>query len=169
MNLAIGLPLLVLSVMLQGSVLPWLRVRGGQPDLVLLIVVSWSLLGKNVEGLAWAFAGGLLLDLFSGAPLGVSSIGLVAAAYIAGLGKGEVTHKNVVLPPVMVLTGTGIYHVVTLVMLVGLGLHSPTWLDSLSYVTLPSAVLNFLLILPIFRLLGLLHARLYQRQKSVIS
>lgn len=167
MNLAVGLPLLIVSVMLEGSLLPQLRVQGGQPDLVLLIVISWSLLSRNVEGLAWAFAGGLLLDLFSGAPLGVSSVGLVMAAYVAGLGKGQVTYKNVVLPPVMALVGTAIFHVTTLVLLVALGLYPPTWADSLRYVTLPSAVFNLALVFPVFWPLGILYARLYRRQRSV--
>lgn len=163
MNLATGLPLLIVSTMLQSTLLAHLRLLGGQPDLVLLIVVSWSLLGRNPEGMAWAFVGGLLLDLFSGAPLGVSSVGLVLAAFVAGLGPGQVSRNNVVLPPVMILVGTAIYHGVTLALLVALDLQPPAWLDSLSYVTLPSGLLNLALVLPVFQLLGLLYARSHPR------
>jgi rod shape-determining protein MreD len=165
-NLATGLPLLFLSVLLQAGVLTHLRLLGGQPDLVLLIVVSWSLLGRNPEGIVWAFAGGLLLDLFSGAPLGVSSVGLVLAAYVAGVGKGQVGLNNVVLPPVMILLGTAIYHSVTLALLVALGMYPPLWMDSLTYVTLPSGILNFVLVWPIFRSLGFLYARLRSRRST---
>ena len=150
--------------MLQSSLLAELRIQGGQPDLVLLIVVSWSLLSRDVEGLAWAFVGGLFLDLFSGAPLGVSAVGLLLAAFVTGLGKGQITRDNLVLPLVMIVAGTAIYHVVTLVLLVAVGLHPPTWSDSLSYVTLPSGLLNLALVLPAFRLLGLLYARLHPRK-----
>jgi rod shape-determining protein MreD len=166
-NLAAGLPLLILGAMLQGSLLAHLRIQGGQADLVLLVVVAWSLLSRNLEGMAWAFAGGLFLDLFSGAPLGVSSIGLVLAAFLTGLGRAPVDRNNIILPPVMALVGTAIYHVSTLVLLVALGLQPPTWTASLSYVTLPSLLLNFALALPIFRLMGLLYARLHPRQRTV--
>lgn len=167
MNLALGLPLLILAAMLQGSLLPYLRIQGGQPDLVLLVVVSWSLLGRNLEGMAWAFAGGIFLDLFSGAPLGVSSMGLVLAAFVTGLGGAPVERRNLFLPPVMALIGTAAFHATTLVALVVLGLQPPTWSASLSYVTLPSALLNFAIALPTFRLVGLLYARLHPRQRSL--
>ena len=164
MSLATGLPLLLVSAMLQASALAGLRIQGGQLDLVLLVVISWSLLGRDVEGLAWGFTGGLLLDLFSGAPLGVSSVGLVLAAFVAGLGKGPVYSDNLLLPPVMTLAGTLIYHLVTLALLVALGLQPPTWSESLTYVTLPSGLLNLALSLPVFRLLARLYARLHPRK-----
>lgn len=169
MNLIVGLPLMLLGVMLQGSVLAHLRFRGGQPDLVLLVVVAWSLLKRGAEGMVWAFTGGLLLDLFSGAPPGVSSVGLVMAAYVAGLGPGRVTRKNVLLPLVMAVVGTAIFHGVTLLLLVALDLQPATWREILSYVTLPSAALNLALALPVFQLVGLLHTRLYPRIRSVKS
>lgn len=163
MNLAAGLPVLIVSALLQSNVLSLFRLQGGQPDLVLLVVVAWSLLGRDAEGIAWAFAGGLLLDLFSGAPLGVSSVGLVLAAFVAGLGTGKIGPDNIALPPLMGIAGTLIFHVTTLLLLVAFGLQPPTWLDSLSYVTLPSGLLNLVLVLPVFRLMGLLYARLHSR------
>ena len=169
MSLSVGLPMLLASVFLQAGLLPELFVRGGRPDLVLLVVVSWSILGRDLEGIAWAFVGGMLLDLFSGAPFGVSSLGLVAVAYVAGLGRGRVGRRNVVLPLLMAALGTTLFHAVTLAMLVLLGLQSPTWLASLQYVTLPSGLLNLALVLPIFFLLGFVHSWLHPQRKKMSS
>ena len=165
MSLWIGLPLVLISALLRGSLLTELRVQGGRPDLVLMIALSWSILGRDAEGLVWAFVGGLFLDLLSGAPLGVSSFGLVLAAFVAGVGRRTVRRRqNILLPIVMTVIGTAIYHLTTLVLLVLLRLQPPTWVPSLVYVTLPSGGLNLAFIVPIFLSLGMLYARLHPQR-----
>ena len=74
MSLQIGAPLLILAALLQASVLPTLRISGGQPDLVVIITLAWALLDDGVEAALWAVVGGLALDLFSGAPMGFSTL-----------------------------------------------------------------------------------------------
>jgi rod shape-determining protein MreD len=62
--------LFVLSL-LQSTVLPRITVLGVHPDLLLMVVTSWSLLRGSEEGMLWALIGGLGMDLLSGAQFGV--------------------------------------------------------------------------------------------------
>ncbi|NDJ54343.1 MAG: rod shape-determining protein MreD, partial [Chloroflexi bacterium] len=140
MSLQLGLPLMLVAAMLQAVLLPHLRVLGGQPDLVLVIVLAWSTLDRGSEGMVWAVAGGLLLDMLSGVPLGVSSLAMVPIAFFVSLTEAQVYRTNVFLP--LLLTGLGslAYHLIYLGLLAFLVNQPVAWGDSLSYVTLPSAL-----------------------------
>lgn len=168
MKLGLGLPLLIVGAMLQGTVFSHLRVQDGQPDFVLLLAVSWSLLDSGPQGMVWAFTGGLFLDLFSGAPPGLSSLGLTLAAYVAGLGRGRLANEHLILPPVMIIAGTLIYHTVTLVLLVATGLQPAIWADNFRYVTLPSSLFNLAFIMPIFAALRLIYRRQQRRLQVTV-
>jgi rod shape-determining protein MreD len=167
MSLGVGIPLTLLAAMLQASLVAELRGVGAQPDLVVLIVVAWALLNREREGLFWAFAGGLALDLFSGAPLGISSLALLPVAFVAGLSEQQVFRHNVVLPLAIMAAGGLVYHALYLGLLrLSMG-YPVNWSESLLYVTLPSLFLDVVLIIPFFRLLGPLHDRLHPRQVTI--
>ena len=69
----VGLLLLV-AVVLQLSFLSQLGILGGHIDLVVLVVAAVSYYGGSIAGCATGFAAGFLLDLLSGATMGVSSL-----------------------------------------------------------------------------------------------
>lgn len=73
----LSLPIMMLVAALQVTVMPQISVLGGRPDLVLLVVVSWSLNVTLEQGILWAFVGGICKDLLSAAPIGTSLIGLI--------------------------------------------------------------------------------------------
>ena len=64
--------------LLQTTFVPYLSLLGAKPNLMLLVVVAWTLIAGSREGLWWAFIGGLWLDLLGGSPLGASALALVA-------------------------------------------------------------------------------------------
>jgi rod shape-determining protein MreD len=70
--------LLLLAVVLQLSFLSQLGILGGHIDLVVLVVAAVSYY------CATGFAAGFLLDLASGATMGVSSLVLTAVGYCVG-------------------------------------------------------------------------------------
>ncbi len=60
----------------------------GQPGLVLLLVVCWSVRAPLAEALIWALVGGIALDLLSILPLGASSAALALIAFaVNSLGR----------------------------------------------------------------------------------
>src|SRR5688500_13003948 len=116
-SLQIGIPLFILASLLQATVLSHLRVYGGQPDLIVIIVLAWAILDRDQEGMVWAFVGGLFLDLLSGAPLGISSLAMVPVAFLVGLTEAQVYRESVGLPLLMASAGAFVYHIVYLLLL----------------------------------------------------
>ena len=117
---------------------------GAQPNLVLLVVVLWSLVRGVDEGLMWAFVGGLIVDIMSGGPLAGSAIALLAAAYLAGQSLGVQVGSQVVRAMFLTALSTAGFHLTLLLVLDWTG-HSVDWAFSLTRVTGPSVVLNMLL------------------------
>src|ERR1700704_1073561 len=76
--------LLLPAAVLQVTLAPRLEVFGAFPNLVLLVVVGWTLVRGAGAGIRWGIAGGLLLDLLAPGPLGVHALALVVAAYGTG-------------------------------------------------------------------------------------
>lgn len=77
--------ILFLAVIFQATFIPHLAIWQVAPNLVLIIILSWSILTDSKKTLGWALIAGLLLDLFSGLPFGVLTLSLVLIAYIVNL------------------------------------------------------------------------------------
>jgi rod shape-determining protein MreD len=167
MSLQLGIPLFCAAVLLQAAVLSHMRVFGGQPDLIVVIVLAWSVLDRGLEGMVWAFFGGFILDLLSGAPLGISALALIPIAYVVGLTEAQVYRNNIGLPILMTVLGAAVYHILYLVLLRFFGGVALPWSSALIYVTLPSVMFDVILIVPALRLLDRLYARLHPRQIKI--
>ncbi len=163
MSLQLGFPLLLLAAMVQGTILPHLRIFGGQPDLVLLLVLAWAILDREQEGIVWAFVGGLLLDVLSGAPLGLSALPMVPIAYLIGLTEAQVYRGGTVLALLLAVGGALAYHALYLLLLNVLAGYPVAWAMSFWYVTVPSVLFDAILILPILQMLARLYERLHPR------
>ena len=156
----LGLPLLALAAVIQATVLSRYHLLGGTLDLVLLLTLSWTLVGERQGGPGWGLIGGLFLDLLSGGPFGAHALSLVIVAYGASLTEGRFWRSHVLLPLATVLLGTVMYHLIYLLFLAASG-HSVDWSASLAQVTLPAALINTLLMLPVYHLVRWLHAVLH--------
>jgi rod shape-determining protein MreD len=144
--------------MLQTTVIPHLSVLDVKPDIMLLIVISWSLLRGAKEGMIWALVGGIGLDLVSGAPFGTSTVALVVLSLLAGLGELSVFRTHIALPLIATLIATLVYDLFFLLLLHARGC-SIAWTDSLVKVVLPSILLNVLLSPFVYKALYWLHRR----------
>lgn len=167
MSLQLGIPLMLAAALIQAVILPRLRMYGGQPDLVVLIVLAWAVFDDDREGMAWAFAGGLFLDLFSGAPLGISSLALVPITYLVGLAEARVYRSNILLPILLTGGGAVAYHVIYVLAIRFLAGMAVPWLLVPWYVTLPSLLFDAILILPVLRILRQWYDKLHPRQVRI--
>lgn len=159
----IGLPILLLAAVLNASVMPEMRLSGGAPDLVFMVVVSWALLADVNEALLWAVFGGVMQDTLSIAPLGTSALGLVVVAFMADALFGDVRRTNPIVPPLVMGLGTVLYHA-TLLLVLRLTGHPVPLGDALATVTLPTLIYHVLLSVPVFRAMGLVHNWLTPRR-----
>jgi rod shape-determining protein MreD len=92
--------LLLVAVVTQISGFAGIRIFGGVPDLIPLVVAAVALYGGAVTGAGIGFSIGLLFDLALGHNLGVSSLVLTAVGY--GVGRfGELrdpAHGLIAIP-----------------------------------------------------------------------
>lgn len=107
------MPLIVFAAaLLQSTVAARLVIRGVKPDIVLIIVVISTLIYGGKAGVLWAFLGGIGLDLFSGGPLGISSLGLMLVALVAGMGHRVLSRYHLLVPLSATALGTLLYSLV---------------------------------------------------------
>jgi rod shape-determining protein MreD len=154
-----ALIVLGLTVLIQATLSARLRFFGASPNLLLAIVVSWSMLRGFSQGILWGFIGGLGIDLVSGMPLGASSLALMSVCTLAGLGKSSVFAANVLLPMSIVALATPIHGWIILLTLQIQGV-SVNWLDSTARIIAPELALNVLTIASLYPLLRRLSAAL---------
>jgi rod shape-determining protein MreD len=158
-----AVPLLLGVALFQSTVMPYLRVFGVMPNLMLMVVVAWTLLRGPGEGLVWGFLGGIFMDLFSRTPLGISALALVISAYAASYAEGTLYRNHSALPLLVVLVITPIYDLVVLILLRVTG-QAVDWLPSLLYYTLPATVIHVVLMLGVYRALAWLHRTTLRRE-----
>lgn len=82
MRLALAAVTAVVAALLQASIVPYLRVAGATPDLVLVVVLLWGSFGVFDCAMTAAFIGGIVIDALLLRPLGSTSFVLLLAAAV---------------------------------------------------------------------------------------
>jgi rod shape-determining protein MreD len=160
MPLWITLPLLALAAIIQITLLPHLAIFGYKPELALALVVAWAMLAPVGEAAVWGFSLGVLLDLASGLPFGMHTLALTMLGWLVGWVQTTFFRGNLLAPPIAMVAATLVYHLV----LLGLRALFNTPIDWLAYlvrVTLPTAILNALILPVIFFPLRYIAQRLH--------
>jgi rod shape-determining protein MreD len=144
------LPLIAAAALFQATAASRIKIYEVKPDLVLLLVIIGALVYGGRAALVWAFFGGLALDIFSGGPMGSSSLALMAAALIAGVGHRPLSRFNVFVPLVAMMAGTVVYSAAYLGILAVLQYldvtqHQVPLLATVQNVVLPALVYNTML------------------------
>jgi rod shape-determining protein MreD len=145
-------PLLLLLCLVQSTAASRFTVFGVKPDLVLLLIIVGALLYGPRASLLWAFIAGIGMDIFSGGPMGASSLALMAAALVASLGHRPLSRFNWLVPVGAALLGTMTYAAVYLGILAVLDAggwfqRSVPFIDTVRAVVLPAALYNTLLMM----------------------
>ena len=104
--------LLFFAALLQSTLTTRLRILGVKPELVLILVVIGAMVYGTKSGLTWALLGGIFVDLFSGGPMGSSSLALIGAALVASLGHTVLSRFNVIVPVGLTITATLVYSLI---------------------------------------------------------
>ena len=154
----VAIPLMAVLAVLQAAVLSRFPIAGIVAQPVLPATLAWGLLRGPWEGMVWAFVGGLFLDLFSLAPMGVTSLALMAAVPILVRARQSLPEGNILVTALLLLLGLTVYFVVYLIVIRVAGF-AFNWqaLGSLPATLLFHAFLG----LPIFWLLNYLKRALY--------
>lgn len=152
-----------LLAVIESSLLPAALGNLPRPNLVLIVSSVWATL-RSEEGPIWAMLGGVLLDLQSGAPFGIHTLGLTAGNLIALL-----LDRAPFLAPVVRAIGwttatTVVYYSTALAVLAFVGQPYDVT-TGFTNVVLPSLAVNALLAIPTYLVLGRFQARLREQER----
>ena len=155
MSYYIAVPLLLFAALIEASVLPLFRVFGVQPNLTLLILIAWTTVRGQQEVLYLIPFAGLFLGLVESAPIGTALIALAPIALFHELQGLRLREGRLVLTVAFTIFATILYD------LVYVGVHAASgeagsWGTAFLDVTMPSIVLNAVIIVPIYALVMLL-------------
>src|ERR1700694_5713217 len=94
MRFVIAAGLLFVAALLQSVMGPSLPVVRGRPDLVLVVVLAWSMLRGSGEGAFVGFVGGGVLGSVGYTPLGINSALFGLLGYFTGLPEVNIYRGN---------------------------------------------------------------------------
>lgn len=139
----------ILSAMLQMTVFSRISLLQGSLDLVMLVLIAWSLQEHGPNMWLWTLLAGGLIAFASAVPFFIS-----IPAYLSVTGLARLTQRRIWQSPLLAmllvtLLGTLLMHFMTMAALFLNGRSFPfniAW----SQVTIPSLLLNLLMAIPVY-------------------
>ena len=179
----LSLPILLLGAALSASILPQfvsflmsafdeiiapLPRMQGQIQLVMLLVLAFSLRSDLETALIWALVGGIFSDMHSALPLGASAAALVIIAYASNSVARQLYRIRVITLLLLTFAASSAYLAFNFVALLLLGLRYDPLLF-VQLVALPTALLNMLAALPTYALVRYIQRRIGMDASGVSS
>lgn len=146
-------PVLIVLLMLQISIVSNLSLLHGTADIILLVMTAWGLKSKSQYYWVWSLAAGALVYFTSAAPFLIYMVSYLGVTLAASFLAKRVWQMPVLLMFFLTFVATFFQHFLTMVFLQLSGVNF-SWNEALSQVTLPSALLNILLSLPVYILIS---------------
>lgn len=150
MQISLFLFLMVVSLILQATVLDYVSILGVKPDLVMLLVIFNGFLLGHREGAFLGFAGGIIEDLFAGSYIGLNALSKLAAGYLAGEAGERLYRENILVAAGVTFLSSTAGLVINYLLLLFLGIHIPPFY-ALLRVILPTACYTTVLVLLFFK------------------
>ena len=136
--------LMPLVALLQSSFVSQLSMLNIKPDTLLIALTCWGMLAGTRQAVLWAFLGGSVLDILSGAPLGVSALALTPLAAFSLAAELKLLESGVILAAVACFIGTFAYYAVFEFVLLSVR-EQPGWPPDLLATIFPAATINMVL------------------------
>jgi rod shape-determining protein MreD len=162
----IAIPILSVLLIFQSAVLSRITLLHGSADLLLLAVVAWALQKRVDTAWHWSVIAGLMISFVSALPFGVALIGYPLVAGLALLLRQRVWQVPILAMFVATFFGTLATQALALAALRLSGDPLPI-LQAFNLIILPSILLNLLLAIPAYALLGDLAGWLYPEELEV--
>ena len=140
--------LLLITVVIQTTVIPFVLPFVIRPDLLLIIVVSTGFLCGKERAVGVGFFAGLLQDLATGNLFGIHILSKMAVGYISGSAERQVFKENIFLPVVGMFVFTVINGLIVSILMSLLG-YKVEWLATVIYQLTPMIVYNMAFSIPV--------------------
>ncbi|RME84254.1 MAG: rod shape-determining protein MreD [Caldilineae bacterium] len=148
-SLFLFLPIALVVVTLQATVMHHLSLGSARPDLIIISLVLWTMSTGRDRALLPAILMAPLFDAVAGLPLGVSVVPLLIVVLIASIGERTLFGARLGWPIFAAFTASLAAGAITLLELRLLGWRTP-WTDLILRILVPSALLNAFLVFLIF-------------------
>ena len=137
--------IIVVALLIQLTLINSITVLGLKPDLIMVVVVVFSLLKGEKEGAISGFASGLLQDIFSASLLGINALAKTVIGFTCGILKEEIFHEHILfIIPVITFIASFMQSILIFLLLRAFGLeYNLAW--SLKQIALPEALYSSLL------------------------
>lgn len=149
MRIWLVLPILGVLIILQTALFSQVKLLQGHPDLLLVVLIAWTL-NKQVRDIwLWGLLVGLLVGFVSTVPIGVTLAGYLAAVALAAFFRRRVWQ----LPLLAMLLTTFLASVILYSLEWGVLWFGEARLpfgEAFNLVTLPSTLLNLILAVPVY-------------------
>lgn len=145
MKIYLKIGIIVFTLLIQLTLINLFTIQGLKPDLILLVVIVFSLLKGAEEGAISGFASGLLQDIFSSGLLGINALAKTVMGFICGVLKERIFAEHIlfIIPVITFLVSISQSMLIFLVLNAFGVEYSLVW--SLKQVAIPEALYNSLL------------------------
>ncbi|MEM7033423.1 MAG: rod shape-determining protein MreD [Chloroflexota bacterium] len=141
--------LLIIATLTQSILGLHTQFNGIHPNLVLVLVLAWSLLFPWPETAIWVFVAGFILDIFSGLAFGLSTVSLLAVSLLATLWRTN-DGVNSILAILLALPYTLVFNIIILSLLMIITGKSVAWVSMITQFFFLEGVLNVIAMLFIY-------------------
>jgi rod shape-determining protein MreD len=145
----IAVPVIILAVILQTSIVSGVTLLSGYADLPLLVISAWALQAKVDTAWHWAIATGMLVGFISGVPWALPVVGYVAVVALAKILQMRVWQAPLLAMFSIAFLGTIVVDVLTFSFIRLSGTPIP-FQDAFGLQTLPRVLLNLVLSVPVY-------------------
>lgn len=161
-----GIPILGFVLMIQLGVVSQLPLLQGKADLMLLVLIAWGLQDPVKSPWEWGILGGIMISLVTATPFYVVMISYLVVILLARVARRRIWQMPLLVMLVLTFLGTLIFHLISIFVFQISGSVLPLK-ESLTLVTLPSALLNLLLAFPIYTIITDLARWLHPRELEI--
>ena len=159
----IAFPVLGLLVMFQTAIISRVHLLHGSADLVMLAIIAWAIQARVQNAWQWSIIGGLMVSLVTALPFGI-----LLASYLSATGVTLLLRRRIWQIPILAMfvatfIGTIIIQGLSILVIWLSGTPLPI-VQSMNLITLPSLLLNVLLAIPVYILIGDLANWVYPKE-----
>jgi rod shape-determining protein MreD len=147
-----GVPLLILAALLQVTVIPQINILGGEPNLVMLLVITYAIQAPLEQGVAWAFVGGILQDLLTSLPLGATTLALLIVVFVIDRLRGQLVRLGFFSIIGVTILATVLLQVIALTLTILAG-YNIRLFEMITYNIVPSIAYNLVFVFPTYWLM----------------
>jgi len=137
--------IIVVALVIQLTLINLVTILGLKPDLIMIVVVVFSLLKGEKEGAISGFASGLLQDIFSTSLLGINALAKTVIGFTCGILKEKIFHEHILfIIPVITFFSSFMQSILISLLFRAFGIeYNLAW--SLKQIALPEALYSSLL------------------------